>query len=318
MANDFYKTLGINRDASADEIQKAYRKLARKYHPDLHEDEKEKESAKQKFQQIQAAYDVLSEPEKREMYDRFGENYQSMPGGNPAGAGGHGQFGGMDIDFSQLFGGGPGGGGFENVFRQFGGQASPQSRRGRASPQPTPNLELNEQIAVPFSVAISGGEHRLVLDRGGSKPETIDLKIPRGLENGKKIRLRQQGRVGPGGQKGDLIITVNVAPHPYYQRQGNNLQIKLPVTIREAIEGTKVDLPTPHGTITLTVPANCNGGRVLRLKGMGVQLDGGIKGDLLAEIEIVLPENLTEEQRESIIAVLDRVPTSNPRRELQW
>lgn len=318
MANDFYKTLGINRDASADEIQKAYRKLARKFHPDLHEDEKEKETAKQKFQQIQAAYDVLSEPEKRTMYDRFGENYQSMAGGGHSGTGGHGQFGGMDIDFSQLFGGGPGGGGFENIFRQFGGQAGQQPRRGRGAPQPAVNLDLNEQVTVPFSVAISGGEHRLVLDRGGPKHETITVKIPRGLENGKKIRLRQQGSMGPDGQKGDLIITVIVAPHPRYQRQGNNLLAKLPVTLREAMEGTKVDLPTPHGTITLTVPANCNGGRVLRLKGMGVQLDSGIKGDLLAEIEIVLPENLTDKQKESIIAVLNGVPESNPRRELQW
>lgn len=314
MAEDYYKILEVARDASPEEIQKAYRRLARKYHPDLHEDDKQKEKAKQRFQQIQAAYDVLSEPEKRQMYDRFGENYQSMPGGSPFGASGPG---GMEIDLSQLFGGG--GGSFEQIFRHFGGGAAQagQPRRGRPASEPAPNLDLVEEITVPFAVAVSGGEHRLTFNRNG-KSETLSVKIPRGFESGKKIRLRKQGRSGPQGQTGDLLITVNVAPHPYYSRSGMNLQAKLPVTLAEAIRGTKVDLPTPHGTITVTVPAGSSNGRVLRLKGMGVHADDGSKGDLLAEVDVVIPDELSEIQKSNLLAALDSLPKTNPRRNLAW
>ncbi len=322
MADDYYKILEISRTATAEEIQKAYRRLARKYHPDLHEDEKEKEKAKQKFQQVQAAYDVLSEPEKREMYDRYGENFQQMPpGGGPFG-GATGP-GGMEIDLSQLFGGGGGGGAFEQIFRQFGGAgaggSSPrgggQRRRG-AQPFPEPEaLDLEEEIVVPFAVAVSGGEHRLSLNRGG-KPETLSIKIPKGIESGKKIRLRRQGMTGSGGQQGDLLVTVKVAPHPCYVRSGNNLQIKLPITLQEALLGTKVDLPTPHGTITVTVPAGSSSGRLLRLKGMGVH--DGTKGDLLAEIEIVVPEQLSAEDRAALATILQRIEQPDPRKQLTW
>jgi DnaJ-class molecular chaperone len=293
--------------------------LARKYHPDLHEDEKEKEKAKQRFQQVQAAYDVLSEPEKREMYDRYGENYQQVPQGSPYG-GGAGP-GGMEIDFSQIFGGAGGGGGgaFEQIFRQFGGApgagGGAQRRRGPQPFQEPLDLDLEEEITVPFSVAVGGGEHRLTITRGG-KAETLSIKIPKGIEPGKKIRLRRQGQIGPGGQQGDLLVTVKIAPHPSFTRVGNQLQVKLPITIQEALLGTKVDLPTPHGTITVTVPAGSSSGRVLRLKGMGVHDD--TKGDLLAEIEIVVPEQLSSEDRASLAGILERINQPNPRKNLTW
>lgn len=319
MAEDYYKTLEVSRTASPEEIQKAYRRLARKYHPDLHEDEKEKEKAKQRFQQVQAAYDVLSEPEKREMYDRYGENYQQVPQGSPYG-GGAGP-GGMEIDFSQIFGGAGGGGGgaFEQIFRQFGGApGAGGGARRRRGPQPFQeplDLDLEEEITVPFSVAVGGGEHRLTITRGG-KAETLSIKIPKGIEPGKKIRLRRQGQIGPGGQQGDLLVTVKIAPHPSFTRVGNQLQVKLPITIQEALLGTKVDLPTPHGTITVTVPAGSSSGRVLRLKGMGVHDD--TKGDLLAEIEIVVPEQLSSEDRASLAGILERINQPNPRKNLTW
>jgi|694.fasta_scaffold43211_4 DnaJ-class molecular chaperone len=319
MAEDYYKTLEVSRTASPEEIQKAYRRLARKYHPDLHEDEKEKEKAKQRFQQVQAAYDVLSEPEKREMYDRYGENYQQVPQGSPYG-GGAGP-GGMEIDFSQIFGGAGGGGGgaFEQIFRQFGGApgagGGAQRRRGPQPFQEPLDLDLEEEITVPFSVAVGGGEHRLTITRGG-KAETLSIKIPKGIEPGKKIRLRRQGQIGPGGQQGDLLVTVKIAPHPSFTRVGNQLQVKLPITIQEALLGTKVDLPTPHGTITVTVPAGSSSGRVLRLKGMGVHDD--TKGDLLAEIEIVVPEQLSSEDRASLAGILERINQPNPRKNLTW
>ena len=319
MAEDYYKTLEVSRTASPEEIQKAYRRLARKYHPDLHEDEKEKEKAKQRFQQVQAAYDVLSEPEKREMYDRYGENYQQVPQGSPFG-GGAGP-GGMEIDFSQIFGGAGGGGGgaFEQIFRQFGGApgagGGAQRRRGPQPFQEPLDLDLEEEITVPFSVAVGGGEHRLTITRGG-KAETLSIKIPKGIEPGKKIRLRRQGQIGPGGQQGDLLVTVKIAPHPSFTRVGNQLQVKLPITIQEALLGTKVDVPTPHGTITVTVPAGSSSGRVLRLKGMGVHDD--TKGDLLAEIEIVVPEQLSSEDRASLAGILERINQPNPRKNLTW
>jgi DnaJ-class molecular chaperone len=319
MAEDYYKTLEVSRTASPEEIQKAYRRLARKYHPDLHEDEKEQEKAKQRFQQVQAAYDVLSEPEKREMYDRYGENYQQVPQGSPYG-GGAGP-GGMEIDFSQIFGGAGGGGGgaFEQIFRQFGGApgagGGAQRRRGPQPFQEPLDLDLEEEITVPFSVAVGGGEHRLTITRGG-KAETLSIKIPKGIEPGKKIRLRRQGQIGPGGQQGDLLVTVKIAPHPSFTRVGNQLQVKLPITIQEALLGTKVDLPTPHGTITVTVPAGSSSGRVLRLKGMGVHDD--TKGDLLAEIEIVVPEQLSSEDRASLAGILERINQPNPRKNLTW
>jgi len=319
MAEDYYKVLEVSRSASAEEIQKSYRRLARKYHPDLHSDEKEKERAKQRFQQVQAAYDVLSDPEKREMYDRYGENFQQMPQGNPFG-GGAGP-GGMEIDFSQIFGGGGGGGGgaFEQIFRQFGGGGGGggggQRRRGPQPFQEPADLDLEQEITIPFSVAVQGGEHRLSLTRGG-KSETLSIKIPKGIESGKKIRLRRQGQIGAGGQQGDLLVTIKVAPHPCYTRSGNNLQVKLPITLKEALLGTKVDLPTPHGTITVTVPPGSSSGSVLRLKGMGVHDDS--KGDLLAEIEIIVPDQISESDRPALVELLDRVQQPDPRKQLTW
>jgi DnaJ-class molecular chaperone len=177
------------------------------------------------------------------------------------------------------------------------------------------DLDLEEEITVPFSVAVGGGEHRLTITRGG-KAETLSIKIPKGIEPGKKIRLRRQGQIGPGGQQGDLLVTVKIAPHPSFTRVGNQLQVKLPITIQEALLGTKVDLPTPHGTITVTVPAGSSSGRVLRLKGMGVHDD--TKGDLLAEIEIVVPEQLSSEDRASLAGILERINQPNPRKNLTW
>jgi DnaJ-class molecular chaperone len=253
------------------------------------------------------------------MYDRYGENYQQVPQGSPYG-GGAGP-GGMEIDFSQIFGGAGGGGGgaFEQIFRQFGGApgagGGAQRRRGPQPFQEPLDLDLEEEITVPFSVAVGGGEHRLTITRGG-KAETLSIKIPKGIEPGKKIRLRRQGQIGPGGQQGDLLVTVKIAPHPSFTRVGNQLQVKLPITIQEALLGTKVDLPTPHGTITVTVPAGSSSGRVLRLKGMGVHDD--TKGDLLAEIEIVVPEQLSSEDRASLAGILERINQPNPRKNLTW
>ncbi len=329
---DYYKTLDVPRSATQAEIQKAYRRLAKKFHPDLHED---KDTAKQQFQKIQAAYDVLGDEEKRKMYDQFGSQFEQMRGaggGNPfAGQqnpfGGQSSYGGMDIDLEQMFGGarpekhreaGRGGAGLEDLFRFFGrgGEASAgrQPRRETAQPQ---NLDHEMDITVPFSIAVLGGEHRLAIERGPKQTETITAKIPAGIETGKRIRLKELGNIGPKGKKGDLFLRVNIAPHPYYRRNGLNLIVMLPVTITEAVLGTKIDLPTPHGTVTLTVPPNSSSGRVLRLKGMGIKTSSS-SGDLLAEVEIVVPEHLNKDQQKALRLALAGTESAHPRGDLKW
>ncbi len=325
MPADYYKTLGVDRSASTEDIQKAYRKLARKHHPDLADD---KEAAKQKFQEIQQAYDVLSDEEKRSLYDRFGPDFEKMAG---AGAGPFGGGGGqMDIDLNDLFGsGGPfaGGGspfggaggqgaGLEDILRQFGGgfgQAGPQTQ---AQPQPQQNLDLEESVTISFHNSVVGGQRQISVKRGSGKVEEFTFKIPAGIENGKKIRLRGQGQTDPRtGKQGDLLIKINVASHPHYWRKDKNLHVKLPITIAEATLGGKIDLPTPHGTIAVTIPPGSASGKTLRLKGMGIKTSSG-DGDLIIDLEIVVPTSLTDEQKQSLREIAETM--DNPRADLSW
>ncbi len=321
---DYYKTLNVSKSATEEEIQKAYRKLARKYHPDLHADgtEREQEKAKQNFQKVQQAYDVLSDKKKRRMYDQMGPGFEQMGGGNPFGGqgnpfGGMGG-GGMDIDLSSLFGGGGAGGraggGFEQIFRQMGGRGGSPQQQTRAPEKPEP---VEQAITVAFATSVLGGAHQVSFQRTNGKVETISVKIPAGIEHGKKIRLRGQGAESYSGQRGDMMIVVKVAPHPNYRRKGLNLLLTVPITLGEAVLGAKVDVPTPHGTVTLTVPAGTSSGKSLRLKGMGVRA-GEKKGDLIAELEITLPEELTEEDEKLIRQLELAYQDKNPRDEISW
>lgn len=315
MDEDYYKVLGVKRNASGDEIQKAYRSLARKYHPDVAED---KEQAKKKFQQVQQAYNVLSDSEKREMYDRYGSSFESMGAGGRRGGQPHpggAQFDFQDIDFSQIFGArGGSGGGFEDIFRQFNQGGSPRGARAR----PRRGANLEHELTVPFKTAITGGEARLSLRRPSGKVESISVKIPAGISDGKKIRLREQGEPSPnGGPAGDLLIAVHVDAHPHFRRNGDNLEVEVPVTLAEAALGAKVDVPTPKGTITLTVPPASSSGKRLRLKGLGVQRTDGKSGDLYAELMIVLPESIDDKTAE-LIRQWDKKTSSDPRAELNW
>ena len=297
MAEDYYKTLEIPRTASKDEIQKAYRKLARKYHPDLHADKSdpEKERAKQQFQKIQTAYDVLSDPEKREMFDRFGSAFDAAGGGTAPPFGGKSPFGNADIDFSQIFGqAGPGGGrkntgGFEDLFRHFGGMG------GGAPQDPPQGRDVEQEITISFHTAVKGGQHQLSLQRADGKVERISIKIPVGIVDKKKIRLRGQGEMAvPGGPRGDLLVVVRVANHPVFSRSGANLNVTVPITLKEAIFGAKIDIPTPDGTVTVTVPKGATSGKTLRLKGMGVKSRKG-NGDILVKLQIHLPDQISAE-----------------------
>jgi len=328
MAKDYYDTLGVSRTASPEEIQKAYRKLARKYHPDMNPDDA---GAKKKFQEVQSAFEVLSDAEKRKRYDQFGSDFES------AGASGGPrnwryttstgpQTYPFDInDLGDLFGGGgatvEGGGSFADLFKQFG-----RSRGGgrRAQRGGARGEDLRHELTIPFSTAVLGGEAALSVQRQDGDLETIRVKIPVGIDDGKKIRLRGQGQPGSGdAPAGDILLTIRVSPHPYFRRTGNRLEVRVPVTLAEAAEGAKIDVPTPHGengrpgTIALTVPPNTSSGKRLRIKGHGVRPKDQPAGDLFAEIQIVLPEKLTAEERQQLAEISNHYP-QHPRSELRW
>lgn len=329
MAEDYYKTLGVRRGASQAEIQRAYRELARKYHPDMNPDDK---TAKQKFQEIQKAFDVLNDPEKRELYDRYGSSFETAGAGGPqqgpfwrTGPGGGVEtgpagFGFEDIDFTQFFGERfreQPSGGFGDIFRHFRRSSGAGAAAGRSSARRR-GADITHDVQIPFNVSITGGEVQITVGRQTGKTETISVKIPPGVEDGKKIRVRGQGGPGArGGQPGDILITVRVAPHPYFQRRGNHLHVKVPVTLAEAALGASVDVPTPSGTVSLKVPPGTSGGTKLRVKGHGVTPRGGPPGDLFAEIQIVLPKDLGETDRQAI-REFDRRHPQNPRTQLRW
>jgi DnaJ-class molecular chaperone len=281
-------------------------------------------TAKKKFQEVQAAFEVLSDDHKRKRYDQFGADFES------AGAqGGHGggpqwryttssgpQTYPFDVnDLGDLFGRGGGveeGGGFTDFFRQFGGGGGRARRASRAAR----GSDLKHALTVPFATSILGGEAALSVQRHDGDIETIKVKIPPGIEDGKKIRLRGQGEPGSGeGPAGDILLTIHVSPHPQFRRIGNRLEVRVPVTLAEAAAGAKVDVPTPQGTITLTVPPNTSSGKKLRIKGHGIK--SAPPGDLFAEIQIVLPEGLTSDERQTLSEISQR-HSQNPRSELRW
>lgn len=330
-SEDYYGVLGVPRNASQADIQKAYRELARKYHPDMNPDDK---TAKKKFQKVQAAFDVLNNPEKREMYDRYGSSFETMgagqgqPGGQAwgwapgAGGAGPGGFNVEHIDLSQFLGerfGQEGPGGIGDLFGQFrraAGKFRKPSGGGSAGAQRS--SDLVEDVQIPFATSIVGGEVQLAVQRPSGKTETIAVKIPAGIEDGKKIRLRGQGQPARrGGAPGDIVLTVHVQPHPYFQRRGNNLHVRVPITLGEAVAGAKVDIPTPQHTVKLTIPPGTSSGAKLRAKGHGVTPKTGTPGDLVAEIQIVLPKNLTDADRKAL-SEIDQHYTQNPRSDLRW
>ncbi len=326
MAEDYYKTLGVARDASPADIQKAYRKLARKHHPDLNPDDK---TAKTKFQEVQRAFDVLNDPSKRELYDRYGSSFESMgAGGGPHGGGGRttwgaGPSGGEEVDFSQLFGerfGSDPSGGFGDIFNQFRRAGGRQKRE--AGPQsPRRGSDLATELEIPFTTAVLGGQAQISVQRQDGHMETLNVKIPPGIDEGKRIRLRGQGEAVAGGTPGDILLTIHVAPHPWFTRHGKDLEVRLPVTLAEAALGSKVDVPTPRGTITLRIPPGTSSGKRLRIKGHGVAGRNGEAGDLFAEAQIVLPAKLDDEAVE-LVKKLDEhvqaVQPQDPRHDLRW
>jgi len=290
---DPYEVLGVGKSASEADIKKAFRTLAKKHHPDKHQGDKE---AQKKFQEISAAYDLLSDKDKRAQYDAgvIGAD------GNPRGFGGGGGFDPRAGGFRQgnPFGGGGGfrfsfddhegsSGGFEDLFAQMmGGGRRRGGQQGRAAQK---GEDFTAAVTVSFEEAANGGTRRVVLQNG----EQIDVKIPAGVKDGQSVRVKGRGGAGRGGgANGDVLLQVSVAPHPYMTRDGNDIRMDLPVTLKEAVLGGKVPVPTLTGTVALTVPANSNTGTVLRLKGKGI--GGPHPGDLYVRLVAALPDSPDE------------------------
>lgn len=308
-SNDYYKTLGVGKTATEDEIRKAYRKLAKKYHPDVAKEA----GASEKFKEVQEAYEVLGDTEKRKQYDQFGSAFPrgGGSGGQPFNWGGAGGRGGP-VDINDLFGGQVDLGNIFGGMFGGGGPAAGRAAGGRKAARKGSDAQVEAE--VPFHVAVEGGEHSLHLDRDG-KHERLAVKIPPGVDSGSVIRLGGQGQPGPGGgPPGDLLVTIRVAPHPYFRREGNNLLLDLPLTVTEAALGAKVDVPTlTEGKVTLTVPAGTSSGAKLRLREKGV-MDRTTKkrGDQFVVVKIVVPQKVTGRAKE-LLEELAEVAPQTPR-----
>lgn len=309
MAQDYYQTLGVSRTASADEIRKAYKKIAKENHPDAKPGDK---AAAERFKAASEAYDVLSDPEKRKAYDQFGEHYKHFKAGGPQPHGHPGAgpidlgdlFGQQDIDLSDLLGGVFGGGGGRR-------------QTGWSGPRPQQGADLRSSIQITFETAAKGGEYDLRL-KNAAGPSVLTVKIPPGIRDQGVIRLAGQGQPGvAGGPPGDLLVTVNVAPHPYFERDGSDLLLDVPITVTEAALGAKIDVPTlTEGLVTVTIPPGTSSGAKLRLRGKGFP-DHKTKhnGDLLLTIKIVVPKHLPPEV-EQLLRQLEERTHLDPRRGL--
>ncbi|MCB2213161.1 DnaJ domain-containing protein [bacterium] len=329
---DYYKTLGVDRKASQDEIHKAYRKLARKFHPDVNKDK----GAEDKFKAVGEAYEVLKDPGKRKKYDTLGANWKQGQGfrpppgweggfrTQPGGGRQHQQqeFSGFSDFFDAFFGGG-GFGGFTSTggqggpggFAGFGGQQG-QRPGGRPGMK---GFDHEAHMDLTLEEALAGGSHRVSLQhtpQGGAQPptqKTLDVKIPPYVKDGMKIRVPKQGGAGvAGGQPGDLFLTVRLKPHPYFKPDEHDLRMALPVSPWEAMRGATVTVPTLDGKVKVTIKPGARSGQKLRLANQGLPKKGGGRGDLFAEIQIQIPAKPSKHEKEMMELLANR-SAFNPR-----
>lgn len=307
-SRDHYDVLGVSRTASADEIRSAHRRLARQHHPDLSKEA----GAAERFNEIQRAYEILSDPEKRKKYDQFGDAAFD-PGAAASGHAGGGGAPWQEMDpeamrdiFGDIFGDG------------FGGGAGPGRRRARGrAPRPTPGPDREFELAIGFAVAANGGTEQLRMRSADGSTETIDVKIPAGVADGSKLRVRGRGEAGfHGGPRGDLILTVRTGAHPWFTRDGLDLSVDVPITIAESALGATVEVPLLKGRVKLKVPAGTSSGAKLRVRGKGITDAKGSSGDLYAVISIAAPKELSEDDRAALESIAVRLP--DPRASLAW
>jgi curved DNA-binding protein len=300
---DYYETLGVSKTADEDEIRSAFRKLARKYHPDV---AKDKKTAEEKFKQINEAYEVLSDPEKRRKYDQLGENWNQPGGFQPPpqwGAGqpgggfhrGSGENGGVEFEF--------GGTGFSDFFEAFFGGGRGRSAFGGFGQRETMaerGSDVEADIMVTLEEALHGSTRQVSLRRAGStKTETYQVRIPRGVREGQRIRLAGQGEASErGGKSGDLFLRVRLARHPDFSVEGSDLVHEVKIAPWQAVLGDQLIVPTLEGNARLKLPSGTQGGQRFRLRERGLPGVSGQRGDLYVVVQIALPKKLTERERE--------------------
>ncbi|WP_432009950.1 DnaJ C-terminal domain-containing protein [Streptomyces cucumeris] len=311
MARDFYDVLGVSRGASAEEIQQAYRNLARRHHPDVNKDPR----AEERFKELGEAYSVLSDPGTRARYDRFGEDFRKVPEDWEervgAGAGGGGRRVRVVRDFDDGTGGTGGAGvDFEDLFGSFFGAGGGGAGGVRMD---VPGADQEAELPLTVEEAYRGGRRGLTLG-GAEGQRSYEVDVPPGVTDGQRIRLAGQGGRGSGdGPAGDLFLRVRIEPHPRFRLDGRNIHVQLPVTPWEAALGASVPVPVPGGTAKVTVPAGSSSGRRLRLRGEGMPNPRGTAGDLYAEISVKVPPHPDDRERE-LFGKLAAASSFDPRR----
>ncbi|MEX0269971.1 DnaJ C-terminal domain-containing protein [Leptolyngbyaceae cyanobacterium UHCC 1019] len=311
---DYYAALGVNKSVDADEIKKAYRKLARKYHPDMNPGDRQAEN---QFKQISEAYEVLSDPDKRRKYDQFGQYWkQAEQPRSPYGGSSNvdfdgvefGRYGSFDEFINELLGrmGSDPGYGSSNRYRTSPGTTG-------APPGSTAGLDSEALLTLTLGEAFNGVQKRLSLGK-----EVIDVRIPAGAKPGSRVRVRGKGSYSPHytTQRGDLYLTVEIAPHPFFQFDGDNLVCELPITPDEAVLGAAIAVPTPDGLVTMNIPAGIRSGQSLRLRGKGWTKPKGGRGDQMVRVVITPPKELSEIEREYYEKIRDN-RTHDPRSHLK-
>ena len=342
---DYYEMLGVKRGASDDEIKKAYRKLARKFHPDLNPGDK---SAEDQFKQMQEAYDVLSNQEDRKLYDEYGDNWRAVKSGAgappPPNRGGaeRGGFDFNDFDFGSFRSSGGGGGGFDIFEELFGGAGRSSQRRGGRGGRSGQGgrggrgRDVEAELELSLEEAHRGGRRTLQMqatevcptcngtgmkdgktcetcDGAGEvlRPKTIEVNIPAAVRDGSTIRLAGQGGTG-SSEHGDLYLHIRLRPHPVFSVKGDDLEVELPIAPWEAVLGAKVEAPTIDGKVEVTIPHGANNGQRLRLRGQGLNKRKGGRGDEYVRLKIVVPKEVGEEERR-LYEELQRASRFNPR-----
>ena len=316
---DYYKILGVPKDAKKEDVTKAYRRLARQHHPDLNKGA----DAERRFKEINEAYQVLSDPEKRQRYDHLGPNWERFAQGQgaPGGAGG----------FQWVFTGQPGeaAGDFSDFFRMVFGDAAGfragtvddvirRSRgNGRARARAQAGEDFESEVEVTLPEAYRGTERSIELRREDGTTKRLDVKIPAGVRDGQRIRLAGQGAPGSGGgPAGDLYLRVQVQPHPFFRREGDDIHVELPVALHEALLGAEVTVPTLKARVSLRIPPETQNGRVIRLAGQGLPRAGGGQGDMFVTVKVVLPQKLNDLERDAVQKIAARRLDENVRSHL--
>jgi len=334
---DYYEVLGVGRDASAAEIKRAYRRLARKYHPDVNK----ATDAGEKFKEATEAYEVLSDSGRRRMYDQFGHAGGPGPAGRQTYTWQGGGPGASGVNFEDIFVGGQGAGfmgmGLDEILQALRGRAG--SRRRRPSPRPRRGADLEHHLTLDLMQALRGTSATIRLRRGlepAAKTETINVKIPPGVHDGARIRLRGQGAPAPGGngdlyiviavrpapapgapgENGDLYIIIAVRPHPYFRLKDRDVYVEVPVSVSEAVLGAKVDVPTIDGMTTVTLPPGTSSGQRLRLRGRGFG-KADRRGDQYVVVKIVVDKNVSSRGRE-LLEEFQQTEKPDPRKDVPW